>query len=159
VITDKRLPKLTIGRSRITFYYRKDMSAISQGIEDRKTDTGSMRVSSIELTSLDLVRYPRAAAGFDNIATVLSDLGGKINGRKLALLSQAFERPVAQRLGYLLGHVNRSDRAKAMYRTLLANGPPGWAEFDPREANPEQEAIERDTRWRVIVRRVPEIDE
>ena len=110
VITDKRIPKLTVGRSRIGFYYRKDMSAISQGIDDRKTDTGSMRISSIELTSLDLIRYPRAAVGFDNIATVLTDLGGKINGRKLAVLSQAFERPVVQRLGYLLGRINRDDR-------------------------------------------------
>jgi predicted transcriptional regulator of viral defense system len=159
VITDKRLPKLTVGRSRIVFYYRKDMAAISHGIDDRKTDTGSMRVSSIELTSLDLVRYPRAAAGFDNIATVLADLGGKINGRKLALLSQAFERPVAQRLGYLLGRLNRGDRATAMFRALLASGPLGWVEFEPREAYPGQEAIDRDAHWRVIVRRLPEIDE
>jgi predicted transcriptional regulator of viral defense system len=159
VITNRRLPKLTVGRSGIVFYYRKDMPDIYEGIEDRKTDTGTMRVSSIELTALDLVRYPRAAAGLDNIATVLSDLGRKINGTKLALLAQAFERPVAQRLGYLLGRINRGDRAKAMFRTLFASSPPAWVELEPSQADSGLEAIERDEHWRVIVRRVPEIDQ
>ena len=43
------------------FYYRKDMAPVSAGIEDRKTDTGRMKVSSVELTVLDLLHYPRAA--------------------------------------------------------------------------------------------------
>jgi hypothetical protein len=51
---------------------------------------------------LDLVRYPRAAGGLDNIATIISDLGGRIDPGKLASLSAAFERSVIQRLGYLL---------------------------------------------------------
>src|ERR1700681_3814577 len=34
VITDKRLPKIRAGRSAIAFYYRKDIEAVSAGIED-----------------------------------------------------------------------------------------------------------------------------
>ncbi len=83
VVTNKKMPELHVGRSRIAFYYRKDMEAVSAGIEDRKTDTGRMKVSSVELTALDLLRYPRAAGGIDHIATVLSDLGGKIDPQKL----------------------------------------------------------------------------
>jgi hypothetical protein len=60
VVTNKRLPKIRAGRSPITFYYRKDMAAVSEAIEDRKTDTGRMNVSSVELTLLDLMRYPHA---------------------------------------------------------------------------------------------------
>src|SRR5215472_11588455 len=65
VVTDKRLPVLRAGRSAITFYYRKDITAVTKGIEDRKTDTGRMKVSSVELTVLDLLRYPHASAGLD----------------------------------------------------------------------------------------------
>jgi hypothetical protein len=36
VVTDKRLPKIRAGRSAIGFYYRKDMGAVSAGIEDHK---------------------------------------------------------------------------------------------------------------------------
>ena len=83
VVTDKRLPKIHAGRSAIAFYYRKDMAAVSEGIEDRKTDTGRMKVSSVELTLLDLVRYPHAAGGLDNIATIISDLADRIDAGKL----------------------------------------------------------------------------
>src|SRR5215475_7386980 len=39
IITDKRLPKIQVGRSAIAFYYRKNMAAASKALEDRKTDT------------------------------------------------------------------------------------------------------------------------
>ena len=72
VVTDKKMPELHIGRSRIDFSYRKDMAAVIAGIEDRKTDTGRMKVSSVALTALDLVRYPHAAGGIDHVANTLS---------------------------------------------------------------------------------------
>src|SRR5665213_3002492 len=102
VVTDGRLPKIRAGRSAIAFYYRKDMAVVSQGIEDRQTDTGRMRVSSLELTMLDLIRYPRAAGGLDDIATIVGDLGARIHPEKLSFLSAAFERSGIQRLGCLL---------------------------------------------------------
>ena len=109
VITAKRLPRIRAGRSMIVFYFRKDMEAVTVGIEDRKTDTGTMKVSSAALTALDLLRYPQASGGMDNIATVLSDLGRKIDREQLAALSVVVERPVVQRLGYLLDHLGRDD--------------------------------------------------
>src|SRR5271165_2135282 len=90
VVTDKRLPEIRVGRSAISFYYRKDMAAASKGIEERKTDTGRMKISSVELTMLDLVRYPHAAGGLDNIATIISDLADRIDAGKLASLSAPY---------------------------------------------------------------------
>ena len=45
VVTAKRLPRIRAGRSLIVFHFRKDMKAVTAGIEDRKTDTGTMKVS------------------------------------------------------------------------------------------------------------------
>ena len=162
VLAGKRLPRIRAGRNLIVFYYRKDMTAVAAGIEDRKTDTGTMRVSSAALTALDLLRYPRAAGGLDNVATVLADLAGKIDSTRLAALSAAAERPVVQRLGYLLERLGQGERAAAMHAALIDRGAVRWTELDGNEARdpdfapPEQERSER---WRVIVRRVPEIDE
>ena len=86
VVTDKRLPKIRAGRSVLAFYYRKDMDEVAEGIEERKTEAGFIKVSGIELTMLDLLRYPHAAAGLDHIATVLSDLGPRLDPHKLAEL-------------------------------------------------------------------------
>ncbi|CAM6000172.1 unnamed protein product [Sphagnum balticum] len=87
VITDKRLPRIAAGRSTLSFYYRKDMSVLAAGVIDHKTDTGRMKISSVELTVFDLLRYPQATGGMDNIATVISDLGEKIDAEKLVAIA------------------------------------------------------------------------
>ena len=146
VVTDKKMPELHVGRSRIAFCYRKDMSAVVAGIENRKTETGRMRISSVELTVLDLLRYPHAAGGVDHIATVLSGLSGKIDPEKLGLLSASFERPVVQRLGHLFERLGQGDRTAAMFQKLFEGKPPAWVELDRNEADLEPEPIERDRR-------------
>lgn len=162
VVTGKRLPKIRAGRSVIAFYYRKDMRAIASGIERHKTDTGTMKISTVELTVLDLLRYPQAAGGIDNIATVLTDVAGKIDASKLAALSLDTERRVGQRLGYLLDRIGHRDRADAMHETLKARGVLAWTELDPAEARIADLApppVERNERWQITVRRIPEVDE
>jgi predicted transcriptional regulator of viral defense system len=159
VVTDKKMPELVVGRSRIAFSYRKDLGAVAEGIENRKTDTGRMKVSSAELTALDLLRYPSAAGAIDHIATVLAELGGKIEPQKLGSLSVAFERSVVQRLGHLLQRLGHGNRAEPMLEKRFASKPPSWVELDRGETDLEPETTERDPRWRVVVRRAPEIDE
>lgn len=138
------------------------MAAVLGGIEERKTDTGSMKISTPELTVLDLLRYPQAAGGIDNVATVLSDLGSKLDGHKLAALSATTERPVIQRLGHLLDRLGHGDRTEPMLAVLNKRGVTPWTELDRKEAHDPDfapEPLERDSRWHVIVRREPEIDE
>ncbi len=81
VVATKRIPKIRAGRNLIAFYHRNDMGAVANGLEERKTDTGTMKVSSSSLTALDLLRYPQASGGIDNVATVLNDLGPRISRR------------------------------------------------------------------------------
>ena len=162
VVTGKRMSKIRAGRNLIVFYYRKEMAAVADGIEDTQTDTGRMKVSSPALTALDLIRYGRGTAGIDNVATVLADLGSKIDGDQLAFLSLHFEKPVAQRLGYLLDILDRRSITRKMHEMLMSPGQPPWTELDRAEAKDPlfaSDPVERDQRWRVIVRRIPEVDE
>ncbi len=162
VISAKRFPKIRAGRNLIVFYYRKDMEAVTAGTEGRKTDTGTMTISSAALTALDLLRYPQASGGIDNVATVLTDLGQKIDPEQLAVLSALAERPVVQRLGHLLEHLGHDALTGSMLHVLQARGSLPWTELDRQEVRDpyfEREPQTRDPRWRVIVRRAPEIDE
>jgi len=161
VIANKRIPAILRGRSSIAFYYRKDMAAVSAAIEEHKTETGKMKVSSAELTFLDLIRYPQASGGLDNVATVLGELGRKLDADKLALLSSAFERSVMQRAGYLLSRAGLGHHADRLHASLGAGSAVQWIELDPAlAADPDlaSPVVERDKRWRVIVRRPPEQD-
>ena len=150
------------GRTRVAYYYRKNLESVLDGIEKRKTDTGKMMVSSVELTALDLVRYAHAGGGIDNIATVLADLGPELRPRNLAALSVAIERPVIQRLGHLLDYLGHADRTGLLFDKLSATGAFSWVELDSKEARHPEFTLPpkaRDERWRVIVRRTPEVDE
>ncbi len=161
VITAKRLPRIRAGRSMIVFYFRKGMDAVTAGIEDRKTDTGTMKVSSAALTALDLLRYPQASGGIDNIATVLSDLRQEIDPEQLAALSAVVERPVVQRLGNLLDHFDHDVLTEPMLEALRARGSLPWTELDRKGSQDPDFAPEprqRDLRWRVVVRRVLRVD-
>jgi AbiEi antitoxin C-terminal domain len=135
---------------------------IIDAVIDHKTDTGKMRISSPELTALDLLRYAHAAGGIDSIATVLSDLGDKIKPERLSAVAPSFERTVLQRLGYLLDHLKFHAQAESLQPHLLQSKPLPWVELEPsRNRDPDltDAPIERNARWHVIVRHLPEIDE
>jgi predicted transcriptional regulator of viral defense system len=162
VVTDKRIPNIRAGRSIVSFVYRKDMARIADAIEDHKTDTGRMKISSPELTALDLLRYAHVAGTIDSIATVLNDLATKMRPAPLAKLAPAFERTAIQRLGYLLDHLNHSECAAALHDLLQQSKPLPWVELEPNgRAGNELSAkpLERNARWNVAARRLPELDE
>ena len=162
VVTAKRLPRIRAGRNLIVFYYRGNVDVVTVGTEGRKTDTGMMTISSAALTALDLLRYPQASGGIDNVATVLSDLGQQIDAEQLATLSALVERPVVQRLGHVLDLLGHDALTRSMLESLRARGSLPWTELDRHEVRDpefEPQPLRRDPRWRVIVRRPTEPDE
>lgn len=162
VVTDRQLPRIRAGRSFITFHYRKDLKAVRDALRPHKTDTGSMMVSSPELTALDLVRYSHAAGGLDAVATILVDLGETLDDAKLASLAAHFERAVVQRLGYLLERLGHGARAELLHEALVAEGRVPWTALEPAKrgaARPAQSPVERNERWHVAVQRHPDIDQ
>ncbi|WP_316171099.1 type IV toxin-antitoxin system AbiEi family antitoxin [Bradyrhizobium sp. SZCCHNRI1058] len=162
VVTNKQLRKIRAGRSWVTFYFRKDLDCVREGIVDRKTDTGSMKISGPELTALDLFRYMHVTGGIDAVATVITDLAERIDGQKLAVLSGHFERACSQRLGYLLDRLGHGQRAMALHDKLIEKGSMPWVTLEPesrKENRTQTTPVERSERWRVIVQRDPEIDE
>src|SRR5262249_15381481 len=113
-----------------------------------------------ELTAFDLLRYVHAAGTIDSIATVLSDLGPKLNPALLAKLAPAFEITVIQRLGYLLDYLKQTQAAAALHDQLQKSRPVPWIELEPRRrVGRSRPPIERNARWNVIRRHRLEIDE
>ena len=84
-------------------------------LKSQKTETGFMRVSSPELTALDLVQYSKAVGGLNLVATTLAELGENIEPR--ALLNVAHkEKPLAplRRLGLILDNLGFGSRTNAL---------------------------------------------
>lgn len=161
VLTSKRLPQIKAGRSILAFYFRKDMSSTADAVVPFKTDSGRMNVSSPELTALDLLRYPQAAGGIDNTATVFAEIADRLDANRLSSVAQHFERSVGQRVGYLLDHLGHADRTSRLH-AALSEASLSWAELDTAEAKDAdfaREPVARDEKWRIVVRRLPEVDQ
>src|SRR5205085_9393790 len=119
-----------------------------------------MKISSPELTALDLLRYAHVVGNIHSIVTVLSDLGAKMRPEPLARLAPVFERTVIQRLGYLLDFLKHTECAAVLHDHLQKSRPLPWVELEPgRRHKASPEPWERNARWSVIVRRRPEVDE
>lgn len=140
MIVPKQVRRLFLGRHRIRFMYQAPHSfkAVNQSpwLGQWKTYSGYAKVASIELLLLDLVRYFRQAAGLDNVAQIVHDLGGQADPRKLARVAKAYENATVRRLGYLLERFGHKRRA-ACPPAVRAEGE--VAEASPPEGPPRAE--------------------
>jgi predicted transcriptional regulator of viral defense system len=109
VMVEKNELPIQVGAVRISFVARKQLRKVP--IQTFNTPRGVVRVSTAEGTAIDLAGYPQHAGGLDQVATVLSELAEKIDGKRLAAAARSAPIPWAQRLGYLLELVGAKKQA------------------------------------------------
>lgn len=89
---------------KINFIYRKKWSTLD--IMEKKTETGMIKISTPELTALDLVNYYDRSGGLNRVATVLEELAERLDAERLAAAAARYGQVATiQRLGYLLDKV------------------------------------------------------
>lgn len=89
---------------KINFCYKQQWDR--QYIVDRKTDTGYLKVSSPELTALDLVYYRDRIGGLNRVATVLVELAESLNAKRLTETASRYGQiATIQRLGFILDKI------------------------------------------------------
>jgi len=152
VVTDRPTRKAIAGRARIEFF--KSSLVANAAITTVETETGAMRVSSPEVTALDLVRFAHACGGWSNVATVLAELAERLSPDELSSAAKNRKSPEVQRLGYLLDQAEQPRLADSLLRVLTARRirPVPLAPDAPRgDAVPVYP-------WRVIPNEAVEID-
>ena len=109
VITNKQIwRKLEFGQVRIDCLYKKSLKNLPT--QNFTVNTGYLKVSSPELTALDLLIYSNKSGGLNHIATVLSELIEAIDPEKLIELAKQLDENVwFQRLGFILDNIDPFD--------------------------------------------------
>ena len=109
VITTKSIRPIVLGQVRLMFCYKKNI--LPNFYQPIKTASGTMLISTPEMTAFDLVRYAHVSGQLNHVATVLAELAETIDSEKLASFVQNdwVEIATAQRLGYLLEQVSDLD--------------------------------------------------
>ena len=109
MVLEKNRPAIVCGAVRVAFVARQNVDAVP--VESVNNPRGTILVSTVEATAVDLVGYMRRAGSVDRVAGVLLELGDDIDPKRLVEASQSASILWAQRPGYLLEHVGAGDRA------------------------------------------------
>lgn len=109
IITEKRIKRrLKFGQVNISCIYKKSLENLPT--QNITVSTGYLKISSPELTAVDLLIYPKNSGGLNHIATVLTELVDAIDPNKLIALAKNLEQNIwFQRLGYILEKIDPMD--------------------------------------------------
>ncbi len=128
----------------INFYVKKDLA--DEDIASKKTDAGNIRVSTPELTALDLLYYNNNI-GINNTATILKGLMSEIKSAELTKTAKRYPQVAAiQKLGYLLDkEIGNEKLADALSKALK-----GKTIFPVALSSQKNKRAAMDEKWKVI---------
>ena len=109
VILGKNRPSISCGSVKVSFVARRNVADVP--VQSFNNPRGTILVSTVEATAVDLVGYMHHAGGVDRVAGLISELGEGMDPRRLVDASKSAPIPWVQRLGYLLEHVGSGDNA------------------------------------------------
>lgn len=141
VVVDRALRERAFERVRLRFITNQDTACLPT--VRRNTPTGTMAVSTPELTALDLAGRPDHGGALHNVATVLVDLGrrGQLGDDALSTLARRFPVAAGRRLGWIVEHHTEA-RLDALAKAVsTATGEP--SRLDPH--GPRRGRVDR--RW------------
>ena len=125
-------------------------------IIDKKTETGYVKVSSPELTALDLVFFQDNIGGLSRLATLLEELAEAIDPIKLAETAKRYGQiTTVQRLGFMLEKVvDQKEKAEPMYEWLEKQ------DYFPLLLQPGKKSKNKkvNNRWKIVKNASPQSD-
>lgn len=143
------LPKprrpIVCGQVRVVFHVRKRVSDVP--VQQISTPRGTVAVSTPEATAFDLIGYEAQIGGLDAVATVLVDLAEKLDAKKLAALAPSVSLAWAQRLGYLLEHIDEAAKAQPLKDYVGARA----RDITALQPSAREEGLPRNRDWKLIV--------
>jgi predicted transcriptional regulator of viral defense system len=154
VTTKPTLRAINNSKLRIRFLYKKEWN--SADIKERKVETGIIKISSPELTVLDLVTYADKIGGLNRVATVLEELTEQIDKDILIQTISKYKNiATVQRLGFLLETLEKNEFVDALMKYLK-----GVKHFPivlrPQKQKPQ--SMVTGNRWKVVANTQIETD-
>ena len=151
VVVDKQIATLTLGRIRIEFITKK--FTLDLPLQDIEVKTGYLKVSSPEVTVMDLLLYPNHVGGINATATILSELIDALNPQKMKTLAVQLQgKAWVQRLGWILEHIETVDEKKKVLIIGLLGEHLNTQKLFYIPAAPELETtgFPRNKKWKII---------
>lgn len=145
VVTNFQRKPIECGKVRVDFMFRKNVTEIPT--ESIKTPRGPALLSTPEATAFDLIGYEKRCGGLENVATIIEELSEKLSPQKLVQVAQFSPIAWAQRLGFILELVGRSDTSEMLKRYVSKRNPV----VSKLSSQSSSQNASRSSQWRLLV--------
>jgi len=146
VITKK--PSLrSIKNNKLNIHFFVKSKWQEDDINQKKTETGYINVSSPALTAFDLIHYNKKIGGLNRVIPILEDLMESIRTSDLNKTAKGQRIPEIQRLGFILDALGNEQLATALYKRV--EGKPLMA--IPISLAHKKREGELNSKWNVIL--------
>lgn len=152
VVVRTNRPEIRCGQVRVRFVARRNLEEATTEVVN--TARGTLRISSPEATTFDLVGYPDRCGGLSNVATVLGELAERLRPDRLLQESVHSPLPWLQRLGFLLERVGAVELSEALSARVRAEADA----YVPLHVGRAASSASRDSRWKILVNETVEPD-
>ena len=151
VLTSAPLRTLQVGRIRVQFFVKKTVGDVA--VADLPFAYAPLKISTAEVTVLDLVRYAHRLGGVGRAAHVIRDLLPKVSKKRLQnAIANESEMSNLQRLGFILEYLKRPDLSELVLARLPSKL--NWVYLAQHNVNGMGLETKRDRTWSVIVNSV-----
>lgn len=145
VVVERNRPPIVCGAVRVAFVARRALASVP--VESFNSPRGTVVVSTVEATAVDLVGYMYRAGGLDRVAGVLSELGDEMDSKRLVEACGSASVLWAQRLGYLLEHVGAGEKVALLKQDVRRRA----RSFTKLLPGARSEDAPRSKEWRLFV--------
>lgn len=148
VVVNTQMRNIEKSGTRIRFLKNKDLDVVP--LEKKKVPTGYFQVSTPEATLVDVVYYRKYAAGLDNVANIVIELGKSDQLEPSKLFEAAVgmhDTATVQRLGYLLDRFGFKTLSDPLEKWIKKQSPTRI----PLLPGTDRYSGEHDKRWHVLV--------
>ncbi len=152
VMLERNRPPIMCGSVKVTFVARKNLANVP--VESLNNPRGTIMVSNLEATAVDLVGYMMRCGGLDRVAGALSELADGIDPDRLVEASKSASILWAQRLGYLLEYVGAGHKASLLKKFVCQHARNSTRLLPSADARD----VPRSKSWRLFVNANIEIE-
>jgi predicted transcriptional regulator of viral defense system len=154
VVVDKPVYKVSFEKMKIDFVV-KSVDFPEKELKRVAGLGGYLKISSPELTAIDVIHFARKSGGLNNVATVLEELSERFEKNAFEQVCKSPRTPTVtlQRLGYLLMRIlHEASLADKVYKALSERRyVPIYLSQAKSKTNTKMSDFEYDDKWKLYI--------
>lgn len=155
IVVNKSVFKISFEKLRMEFVTKRE-TFTDHGVKKVAGIGGYYKISSPELTALDVVRFAKKSGHLNNVATILKDLSEKLDGRTMYSLCRDPSIPsvTLQRIGFILDQIlGLKKEAKFVSKALNERAfVPAWlSQAATKGKNPKKSDYNYNEEWKLYI--------